>query len=407
MEPELTDLRPRGTAANRQGWYVLLVLALAQFLGMSPWFAASAVGPQLELVWSLDAQQVGWLTTSVQLGFVAGTAVAAVLNLADVIPARTYFTVSAISAALANAALLIAPSFEVGMILRFLTGAMLAGVYPPALKMAATWFSGGRGLALGIVVGALTAGKATPHLIKALGGANLEAVVVVTSSAVLVAAILVAVLYRDGPHAFPRRPFRWSLVPSVMRDAPTRAAIGGYCGHMLELYAMWAWIPAFLAASALRSGGAPAVDFAAFLAIASGALGCVIGGSIADRIGRARWTILSMVGSGACCILAAFVFGAPWLIIVLFVSVWGFLIVADSAQFSALVTEVAPPHAVGTALTIQVSIGFALTALTIQGVALAADAVGWQWAFPVLALGPALGIAAIRPLVKKGRPDER
>jgi len=380
---------------------MLLLLAAAQFLGMSPWFAASAVGPQLALAWSLDAQQVGWLTTSVQLGFVAGTAVAAVLNLADVIPARTYFTGAAVLAALANAGLMIAPGFEAGVVLRFMTGAALAGVYPPAMKMAATWFSAGRGLALGIVVGALTAGKATPYLIKALGGVNLSTVVVATSSAVLFAAALVAALYRDGPYAFPRRPFRWSLVAAVIRDRPTRSAIGGYCGHMLELYAVWAWIPAFLAASAVQTGGTAAVDLAAFLAIASGAAGCVVGGSVADRIGRARWTILSMAGSGACCVLAAVVFGAPWLIVVLFVSVWGFLVVADSAQFSALVTEVAPPHAVGTALTIQVSVGFALTGLTIQGVAFAADAVGWRWAFPLLVLGPALGIAAIRPLTRR------
>jgi MFS family permease len=380
---------------------MLLLLAAAQFLGMSPWFAASAVGPQLALAWSLDAQQVGWLTTSVQLGFVAGTAVAAVLNFADVIPARTYFTGAAMLAALANVGLMIAPGFEAGVVLRFMTGAALAGVYPPAMKMAATWFSAGRGLALGVVVGALTAGKATPYLIKAFGGANLSTVVVATSSAVLVAAALVVALYRDGPYAFPRRPFRWSLVAAVVRDRPTRSAIGGYCGHMLELYAVWAWIPAFLAASAVQRGGTAAVDLAAFLAIASGAAGCVVGGSVADRIGRARWTILSMAGSGACCLLAAVVFGAPWLIVVLFVSVWGFLVVADSAQFSALVTEVAPPHAVGTALTIQVSVGFALTGLTIQGVAFAADAVGWRWAFPLLVLGPALGIAAIRPLTRR------
>lgn len=381
---------------------MLLLLAVAQVLGMSPWFAASAVAPELAHAWSLDGQQVGWLTTSVQLGFVAGTAVAAVLNLADVIPARVYFAVTAALAAVANAALMFAPGFEVGVILRFMTGAMLAGVYPPAMKMAATWSSAGRGLALGIIVGALTAGKATPYLIQAVGGANLDAVVSATSSAALIAAVLVAALYRDGPYAFPRRPFRWSLVASVIRHGATRSAIGGYCGHMLELYAVWVWIPAFLAATSVQAGGDSAVQLVAFLAIASGAAGCVVGGGVADRIGRARWAILSMAGSGACCVLAAFVFAAPWLIVVLFVSIWGFLVVADSAQFSALVTEVAPPHAVGTALTIQVCVGFALTGLTIQGIALAADAVGWRWAFPFLVIGPVIGIAATRPLL--GRP---
>lgn len=382
---------------------MLAVLSLSQFLGMSAWFTASAAGPALAAEWALSAQEVGWLSTSVQLGFVAGTALAAVLNLADIFPARRYFAISACVAALANAALLVAPDVRVALALRFLTGAMLAGVYPPAMKMTATWFASHRGLAIGTVVGALTAGKATPYLVRALGGIDLTALVVTSSSATLTAALLIAALYREGPHAFARRPFQWSLVATVFRHAPTRSAIGGYCGHMLELYAVWAWIPAYLGASAAQGNRVADVDLAAFVAIASGALGCIVGGAVADRTGRAEWTIAALAGSGLCCLLSAAVFGSAWPLVVAFVSVWGFLIVADSAQFSAIVTEVAPSHAVGTALTIQTSVGFALTGLTIQGVALAAEIVGWQWAFVSLALGPALGIAAVKPLVRARR----
>lgn len=382
-------------------WYILGVLAAGQLLGMASWFAASAVSPELADLWALGPQQVGWLTTAVQLGFVAGTAAAALLNLADLVPARWYFAGSAVLAAAANAALLVAPGFGAALTFRFLTGAALGGVYPPAMKMTATWFRAGRGLAIGAIVGALTAGKATPYLIRAFGGAAVEPVVLATSAAALAAALLVALFYRDGPHRFERRPFRWSLVGTVVRHRETRLAIGGYCGHMLELYAVWAWIPVYLAARAGAEGAA--VDLASFGAIATGAAGCVLGGAVADRIGRAEWTIVSMVGSGLCCLGAGLAFGGPWWLVVAFTWTWGFLVVADSAQFSAIVTEVAPSHAVGTALTLQTSLGFALTGITLQATPWFAGLVGWRWAFILLAAGPLLGIVLVRPLAR-GRP---
>jgi MFS family permease len=381
---------------------VLALLAAAEFLGMSLWFTASAVAPQLRVTWDLSAQQAGWLTTMVQVGFVAGTAVAAVLNLADVVPARPYFAVSALLGALVNGMLVVAPGYEAALVLRFLTGFFLAGVYPPAMKMIATWFQSSRGLAIGTIVGALTLGKATPYLTRALEGANLEPVVFAASAGAVLAAGLVGVGYRDGPFPFARRPFSFRLVGAVVRNRPTRLAIGGYLGHMWELYAVWTWIPAFLAASvvAMQAGAPPPVwvDVASFGAIGTGALGCVLGGWWADRIGRAPWVNLSMAASGACCLVAGFFFGGPFWLLVLLAWVWGFFIVADSAQFSAMVTEVAPSHAVGTALTLQTSIGFLLTMVTIQAVPAIVEAVGWRWAFPVLALGPALGILAIQRL---------
>ena len=385
---------------------MLALLATAELLGMSLWFTASALAPRLQAEWALTSQQTGALTSAVQFGFVGGTLLAAVLNLADLVPARWYFCVSGLAAAAANAGLAADPGFEGALALRFATGFFLAGVYPPAMKMVATWFVSARGLAIGTVVGALTVGKATPYLLRAVPGADVATVVLTASASAVVASLLVVALFRDGPCRFPRRAFSWRLAMDVFGDRPTRLAIAGYLGHMWELYAMWTWAPAFVAASWVahagsRSGADGWVDAIAFLAIAAGGLGCVWGGLQADRRGRERLVILALVVSGACCLLSPWVFGrSPWLLAALML-VWGFFVVADSAQFSALVTEVAPPHAVGTALTLQTSVGFLLTSITIQGVPELADAWGWRWAFPLLVIGPAAGIEASRRLMRR------
>ena len=383
---------------------MLALLSLAELFGMSAWFAVNAVAPQLRSLWHLGATEVAWLSTAVQLGFVAGTAVAALLNLADLIPARTYFAISAALAALSNAALLVTPGFTTALIARGLTGFFLAGVYPPGMKMAATWFRRERGLAIGTVVGALAVGKGLPYLIHALPGAGLQPVVIGTSLAVATSAALVALIYRDGPYPFPRRPFSWQLVGAVVRDRATRLAIGGYLGHMWELYAMWVWLPAFLAASfAARgaTGTAHAVDWIAFGALVAGGLGCVWGGIAAARTSYKRVVIQAMVASCICSLGVGLCFGAPWPWVAAVAWVWGFFIVADSAQFSALVTEVAPPHAVGTALTLQTSLGFLLTIGSIQLIPALAGAIGWRWAFVALAVGPVAGIASIAALKRE------
>jgi MFS family permease len=384
---------------------MLVLIALAELLGMSVWFAANAVAPQIAARWTLSPSQAGWLTTVVQLGFVAGTAAAALLNLADLVPSRVYFSASAVAAAVANAALLAAPGYRTALACRALTGVFLAGVYPPAMKMAATWFRSRRGLAIGVVVGALTIGKALPYLLHALPGAGVEQVVLASSGIALAAALLVSAFYTDGPAPFPRRPFDLALVGTVWRDRAYRQVLGGYAGHMLELYACWIWIPSFLAASALarHSGGDPAataswVGFLSFIVMATGAVGCVLGGELADRMGYVRLVVLAMAVSGACALLTPVVFGRSSLLLIPLLLVWSIAVIADSAQFSTLVTRVVPPHAIGTALTLQTSIGFLLTSVTVQLVPVVAGHVGWRFAFPILALGPALGIAAIHRL---------
>ena len=391
-------------------WRMLALLSAAQLLGMSLWFTASATSAHFQQLWQLTPGETGGLTTAVQLGFVAGTALAAVLNLADVLPARLLLPVSALAAATANALLLTATSYELALALRFATGLLLAGVYPPAMKMVATWFRAARGLAIGTLVGALTVGKAAPYLVHALSGSVDPRFVVLSASAgAAVAGLLVLAMYREGPFAFPRRPFSWALVGTVWRDRETRLVIGGYLGHMWELYAMWTLVAVFFfdyfqaaGAGALDAGSAAALI--AFGAIAAGGIGCVVAGRWADRLGRERITIWSMAVSGACALVIGWLTSLPVTLLAALAVVWGFAIVADSAQFSALVTEVAPPHAVGTALTLQTSLGFLLTAFSIWLTLAVSGRFGWGPAFSMLAAGPAVGILAMAEL-KRSRSD--
>lgn len=395
-------------------WRTLALLAFAELLGMSLWLIGSAIGPMVAGPWGLSSSQVGWLTTVTQLGFVAGTATSALLNLADTVPGRRLFATAAVAGALCNLPLAFTADYQVALLSRFLVGVCLAGVYPPAMKMAATWFRARRGLAVGTVVGALTVGKALPYLASAWDGATARDVAFATSIAATLAAAIVLLGYRDGPFEFPARPFSWSRAGDVVRERRWRLATGGYLGHMAELYAYWTWIPAFLLASdaarAARTGASANPRIAAlvgFGVIAVGGIGCIWGGLVADRIGRARLVTIAMAASGACALLIGVAFGASWWALAPLALLWGFFVIADSAQFSVLVTESVPPHAVGTALTLQVSIGFLLTTITIQLVPPLVSWIGWQWAFAMLAVGPALGIASIRRLATSSVPSPR
>jgi len=380
-------------------WRNLGLLALAALLAKGLWFSGSAVIPQLTVEWGLSDAQRAWMTMSVQAGFVLGAMLSAILNLADRISAHYLFAASVMVGAAANSAIAILDnSVGFAFLMRFLTGMAIAGVYPPAMKLVATWCREDRGLGIGLLVGALTLGSAMPHLLNGfpLAGANgmppWRSVLVAISALAIVSGVIALFLIRTGPFTEPSPPFNWRFAGDVFKHKPTRLANFGYLGHMWELYAMWTWVPIFLMLTYERAEwNLQYARLAGFGVIAIGSIGCLMAGKLADRIGRTTVTTLSLVVSGACALSVGFFLTTPGPLTLLCL-IWGFTVVADSAQFSAAVSELTDPRYVGTALTVQTCLGFLLTLFSIRIIQPLAEIFGWEYAFAILSLGPAFGI---------------
>jgi MFS family permease len=378
---------------------------------MAPSFSAAAVAPVLREEWATTGLELPLLTVVVQVGFAFGALGLAALGAPDVIPGPRLFAAGALLAAIANLGFgLLATDPASALPFRVVTGAALAAVYPVGMKLAAGWFRRERGLAIGVVNGALTVGVALPFLFRGVGayaGLDWRPVVVLASVAAATGALVVWRIGRPGPFDIPAPRFSPSIAAAAFREPSVRLANIGYLGHMWELFAMWTWVPLFLLASFAAAGVVDPglASLVAFAAVASGGIGSVAAGAIADRVGRTTTTIVAMAVSGSSAIVAGLLFGSPIPVIVAIAVVWGLSVVADSAQFSSAVSELAPPGTAGSALSVQVAVGFLLTGVTILGIGLLdpTDATGWRIAWLILAAGPAVGIVAMWRL--RSRPD--
>ena len=387
----------------------LLLVTVATFLSLSVWFSTNAVSTALETDKAIGESSMTVLTIAVQIGFVFGTLFISFTNLSDLINARTLFTVSSILAAITNFLVVPLDSPEALIVTRFATGAFLGGVYPMGMKVLSGWYVSGRGFAIGTLVGAVTLGSGTPHILMSVFSENWQMVILVSSILAITGGVILKVFVGDGPHDVVGAKFNPRYLISALSERGPRLALIGYLGHQWELYAMWAWIGSFmlyvLEERPLFGDGIQLASVITFLVFAVGAVASSLAGAWSEKIGRTAVATIAMVISGCVALFVGFI-PVEWsVLIVIFVLIWGASVIADSAQFSTAITELSDPVYRGTMLTFQTGVGFALTAISIWLLPVVKDLSGWGWAFAILALGPVVGITAMLRL--RSLPESR
>ncbi|MHA1112488.1 MAG: MFS transporter [Promethearchaeota archaeon] len=383
---------------------IILILSTSLLFTFTVWFSANAIIGQIETLWVLEKSDLALLSMILIFGFVAGGLLFGIFNLSDIIKTEYFYSINGLFAAIMNFLAIFSPNFSLFLTFRFLTGFFIAGVYPTAMKLMSSWFKENRGFAVGILLGALALGSGSPYIFNIIGTVpNWRVLLSVSSCLAVVGSIVVFFFLTEGPHLSKGAKFKFSNLIKAWSKKSVRLTNYAYFGHQWEIYAFWVWIPVYL--TYVFNNVHPTEDPSAvislvtFLIFLLGAIGNVIGGKIADKIGKRKFNIIMLVISGLCSILIGF-FSWSIILSVLIAFIWGFTIVPDSAQYSVLISEFTDQQFVGTALTMQTTIGFVITAIPIQILPFYANLVSWSFGFTMLAIGPIFGLVSLFLLKK-------
>lgn len=373
---------------------ILAIIVFAQFCCTSLWFAGNGVLVQLTQAFQLPTAALGHLTAAVQLGFIIGTLVFAILTIADRFsPSKVFFTCALLGASINVGMLWQGNTMGSLVIIRFFTGFFLAGIYPVGMKIAADYFDKGLGKSLGYLVGALVLGTAFPHFVNTFSTELVwQWVVVITSGIAVLGGFSLLVFVPNGPYRTAALKLDVTAIAQIFKNRNFRSAAFGYFGHMWELYAFWAFIPFILEAYANAQAVAINIPFWSFLLIAIGSIGCVVGGYVSQYIGSKKVATTALLMSGICCLVSPILFFTTPIIFLSFLLLWGLVVIADSPMFSTLVAQNTQPATKGTALTVVNSIGFAVTIVSIQVVSYFSENIGPQYLLLVLVMGPLFGL---------------
>jgi MFS family permease len=385
---------------------ILTIVSIALLFSVTVWFSANAITPQLIVLWNLNQADLVILSTILIIGFVLGGFVYSIFNLPDIFKTPLFFSFNAILAALGNFLAALSPNFIFFITFRFITGFFLAGVYPTSMKLISSWYKRNRGFAIGLLLGALTAGSGLPYIFNLTGLPNWRILLSISSLLAIIGSVLIFIFIKEGPHLVKGAKFKFSNIKELFGKKSIRYANYSYFGHMWELYAFWVWIPKFL--QEVHSRTNPGIDvnlyfsLGTFLIFISGAIGNIIGGKIADKIGRTKFNIIMSATSGTSSLIIGF-FLQNYVIALVIAVIWGLTVVPDSPQYSAMISELSDPAYIGTALALQTAIGFAISNITIWLLPFIVELIGWTYGFSLLVLGPIIGIISLIKLRRE--PD--